>query len=69
MKASEIRQKTEQELKEQLKALTRDKENMVLSILQKKEKNVKKPRAIRKDIARIKSILNEKAILKEVTNE
>lgn len=60
MKAQDIRTKTEQEVKEELVKLNKQLEEVTLNILQKKEKNVKKTRSIRRDIARLKTVVNEK---------
>ncbi len=42
------------------KKLTAEIEDITSNILQGKEKNVRKPSALRKNIARVKTILNEK---------
>ena len=66
MQAKDLRPKKEQELLEQLKSLRKELKEISMSVLNRKEKNVKKPRNLRKDIARILSILKEKQILKVV---
>jgi ribosomal protein L29 len=63
MNIKELRQKTEQELTDMLKKAEKDLNTAMTDLLQKKEKNVKKPGFLRKDIARIETILNEKKIL------
>lgn len=69
MKISELRQKTEQELREYLEKLTKEVKDARNSALQSKEKNVKKPIALRKEVARVMTLLTEKKVLNEVTNE
>ncbi len=59
MKMTELRQKTELELKELLLKTKKELLDTSSNILQRKEKNVKKPRAIRKQIAQIKTLLAE----------
>ena len=66
MQAKDLRPKKEKELLEQLKNLRKELKEISMSVLNRKEKNVKKPRNLRKDIARILSILKEKQILKVV---
>ncbi|RMG29849.1 MAG: 50S ribosomal protein L29 [Gammaproteobacteria bacterium] len=64
MKASELRQKTEAELREELLALLREQFNLRM---QKATGQLSRPHQfsrIRKDIARIKTVLREKAIEK-----
>jgi len=60
MTIKDIRTKTENELTKQLKELKKEMETFVTNILQKKEKNVKKGMFLRKDIAKIKTVLNER---------
>ena len=60
MNTKELRNKTENELNKQLKSLKGDLEAFSSNVLQGKEKNVKKGLFIRKDIARIKTLLNER---------
>ncbi len=66
MQAKDLRSKKDKELLEQLKSLRKELKEVSMSVLNRKEKNVKKPRNLRKDIARILSILKEKQILKAV---
>ena len=64
MKASELRQKTEAELREELLGLLREQFNLRM---QKGTGQLARPHQfsrIRKDIARIKTVLREKAIEK-----
>lgn len=63
MQAKDLRPKKEQELLDQLKGLRKELKEISMSVLNRKEKNVKKPRNMRKDIARVLSILKEKQIL------
>ncbi len=61
MKASELREKSVEELKQELLNLTREKFNLRM---QKGTGQLARPhqlKAVRRDIARIKTILNEKA--------
>lgn len=60
IKVEEFRKKTKEELKKEMANLEKEIQKVVSDILQKKEKNVKKASHIRKDIARIKTLLNEK---------
>lgn len=60
MKVKELRQKTELELKELLTKVNANYLSVVSAILQKKEKNVRKPGQLRKEIARIKTIMTER---------
>ena len=63
MKASELRQKTLNELIEQVKKLERDLSEYVLALLKGKEKNLKKPAYMKKDIARLRTVINEKKFI------
>lgn len=56
----ELRTKTEAELIKQVKSLQKELEGFSSNVLQKNEKNVKKGMFLRKDIARIKTVLNER---------
>ena len=60
MAVTDLRNKNIKDLKEELAKLEKDLQKTVSDILQKKEKNVKKASFLRKDIARIKTVLNEK---------
>lgn len=60
IKLEEFRNKTIEELKQEIINLEKEIQKVVSDILQKKEKNVKKSSQIRKDIARIKTLLTEK---------
>lgn len=69
MNIKELRDKTEKELKDLLKE---NKSNLIKenqSLLQSKEKNLKITRNLKKDIARVQTVLKEKAILKEISDE
>jgi ribosomal protein L29 len=65
MKVSELRTKSENELKETLNKLHKDLKNAAVEFVQRKEKNIKKPRMLRKDIAKVLTLINEKKILVE----
>jgi len=69
MKAQEIRKKSAQELLDLQDKLTKEYQDLVKGIIEKKEKNVRKPRELRKDIARIQTILNERKILEGESEE
>ena len=62
MKIDEIKQKKDNELKDLLKKIGKDIEDTTRDILQQKEKNVKKVKFMRKDIARIKTVLKEREL-------
>lgn len=66
MKLHEIRQKNESELNELIRKTRSDIENIAKDVLQQKEKNVKKVGFLRKDIARMKTILREKELEKVI---
>lgn len=65
MKVKELRQKSDSELTEMLTKLTKEMKTLFESILEKKEKNIKKAGMLKKDKARIKTVLNERKILNE----
>ena len=67
MEINELSKNSISELKDVLNKTTKEYEKVVTEILQNKEKNVKKSSGLRKDIARIKTVLNTK--LKEKNNE
>lgn len=69
MKTSELRKKTDTELKETLQSLQSDIKDVVKGVLQAKEKNNSKIKMLKKDIARVRTILNEKKILLEINTE
>ncbi len=66
MELHEIRQKNESELNELIRKARSDIENIAKDVLQQKEKNVKKVGFLRKDIARMKTILREKELEKMI---
>lgn len=57
----DLKNKTETDLVKQLKELRKDLEGFVANVLQKNEKNVKKGMFLRRNIARIKTVLNERS--------
>ncbi|KKS06257.1 MAG: 50S ribosomal protein L29 [candidate division WWE3 bacterium GW2011_GWF1_42_51] len=63
MNAKELRQKNEQELSDTKKNLEKEIREVSLNTLQGKEKNVKKAGLLRRDMARLLTVLNEKKIL------
>lgn len=65
MKALDLRKKTRQELVEILKSLKQDKEKLALEHLKSAQKNVKKMYFLKKDVARVLTILNEKEFLND----
>ncbi len=64
MKPNELRQKSIDEIKEALSKVKKELEKNTSDILLKKEKNAKKTFFLRKDIARLRTVLKEKEILK-----
>ncbi len=66
MNVKEIRNKTEQELKEQIVNLNKEIEDAMGKIIKGKDKNTVKVRKLRKDLARIMTVLNEQK--KETSN-
>lgn len=56
----EYRKKTVEDLRKELSKSKKDLQKVVSEILQKKEKNIKKTSHMRKDVARINTLLNEK---------
>ncbi|HBY09664.1 50S ribosomal protein L29 [candidate division WWE3 bacterium RIFOXYC2_FULL_42_13] len=63
MNAKELRQKSEQELSDTKKNLEKEIREVSLNTLQGKEKNVKKAGLLRRDVAKILTVINEKKIL------
>jgi len=66
---AEFRKKSKEDLKTELEKVEGDIQKIVSDILQKKEKNVKKAGLLRKDVARIKTLLNEDRSNVEVPKE
>ena len=69
MKALEIRKKTEEELKKLKLSLKKDLEKLSRDLIEGKEKNVKKASLLRRDYARVMTVLKEKSLEKENKNE
>jgi ribosomal protein L29 len=65
MKADELRQKTIDELRRNLEKQRGELEKLMLDIVQKKEKNFKKAKVMRAEIARTNSVISEKRIISE----
>lgn len=63
MNAKELRQKNDQELLDSKKNLEKEIREVSLNTLQGKEKNVKKAGLLRRDVAKILTVINEKKIL------
>ena len=63
MITKELRNKSIQELKEQVKDLNVQLKDLGIKLLQNNEKNVKKVGFLKRDIARVLTIINEKEIL------
>jgi len=63
MNVDELRQKNTQELKVLLEKQRKDLQKVTLDLMQRKEKNIKKAKIVRKDVARIHTVINEKRIL------
>lgn len=68
METVELRQKTEFELKELRAKLKQDVIKIGREVLRNKEKNVRKIGHLKKDLARVETVLNEKRILSEIEN-
>lgn len=65
MKTSELRNKTETELKELLHKLKKDLSDTRIDWSQGKEKNNKKSLLLRRQIAKVLTLQNESQVLKE----
>lgn len=65
MNVKELREKTENELKSLLTKTQKELKDTVESILQRKEKNVKKVSQIKVDIARINTLIRQKELIKK----
>ncbi len=61
MKVKEFKDKTEQELNDTLKNLKKEIDKTMDSIIKGKEKNLKKVRLLRKDVARVVTVIKEKS--------
>ncbi len=61
MKASEVRRKTEDELKTQLEQLAKERFNLRFQKASGQLENTNRVRQVRREIARIKTILAERA--------
>ena len=56
----EFRKKTEEDLRKEFKSIEKELQKVTSDTFQKKEKNVRKVRNMRKDLARILTLINEK---------
>ncbi len=56
----EFRKKELEDLKKELTKVKKDLQKTISDVLQKKEKNIKKASQLRKDIARVQTLINEK---------
>ena len=61
MKAVDLRDKTPDELRDQLSSLKKEAFNLRFQAATGQLENTARMRAVRKDVARVKTILNEKA--------
>ena len=68
MQAKELRTKSKDELQKELENLKKELEKRMLEIYKGKEKNVVKTRFLRRDLARINTILSEKKFMGETEN-
>ncbi|MFZ5424693.1 MAG: 50S ribosomal protein L29 [Patescibacteria group bacterium] len=68
MQVAELRSKTKEELLEMLDSLKIDYKNAGEDLIKGNEKNLKVQKYLRKDIARVKTILREKEILESIEN-
>mgnify|MGYP001097622538 CR=1 FL=1 len=66
MKTTELRDKTVKELNEQLLSLKEEQFNLKIQKSMGQLENVSRIRVIRKDIARVKTLITEKKIKEEV---
>lgn len=64
--AKDLRSKTEEELKEMLAKLGEEVKTSLSAVLDGSSKDTGKTKRIRRDIARIKTVLNEKKILSDI---
>ncbi|MFC1700074.1 50S ribosomal protein L29 [Patescibacteria group bacterium] len=60
MKIEDLKKKSKSELHKALKEARGNLSKLKIEVIEKKEKNIKKIGILRKDIARIRTILNEK---------
>ena len=67
MDLKNLRKKTKDELQKLLKEKEDELRKVVTEIFKTKEKNIKKPSFLRKDIARIKTIINQKMSKKDTS--
>ena len=67
MNLKELKTKNITEINKLIKDLRLDLESIATNVLQQKEKNVKKGSFIKKDIARLKTLLNQR--IKEESNK
>lgn len=68
MVAKELRAKNIEELKKEIAEKKKELEKYVNEVYKGKEKNISKTKFLKRDIARINTIINEKKILKEIEN-
>ena len=61
MKAQELHQKTPEQLREQLGALKKEAFNLRFQQATGQIENTARMRAVRRDVARVKTVLNQKA--------
>lgn len=61
MKASELRKKSESELKEELQGLLREQFNLRMQQGTGQLGNPARMKTVRRDVARVKTVMNEKA--------
>ncbi len=69
MNASELRDKTPDELRDQLVALKKEAFNLRFQGATGQLENTARMRSVRRDVARVKTILNEKAAAAASSNE
>ncbi len=62
MKATDLRDKTPDQLRDELEALKKEAFNLRFQQATGQLENTARIRAVRRDVARVKTILNEKAI-------
>ncbi len=69
MKLTQMRAKTETEIKELIQTMKKDMETHASEVIKGKEKNTTKIVFLKRDLARVKTILNEKLFLKGTKND
>lgn len=69
MDIKELRKKTGEELQKLLKSTQEQLRDLRFRVLAKQHKDVRELRQVKRDVARIKTILKEKEVLKSIKNK